>query len=163
MGTTAKKTIARYEELLRTIGRCCGHFVNRSHEGTCSATVNDLLDDNRKLNKAYGAADRIDRQILLHDLNLLKEHGWIRFAKDTGPRDSYGGVSDGAPITWLVALEAAGLKYLEELEKTPIRRAYEKNPTAWWMVILMLMSTAAAIAALLKSYGVFGRVVSPAL
>ena len=53
-----------------------------------------------------------------------------------------------------MVLKSGGLEHLLELGKSWIRRAYDKNPPAWWMVALTLVATAVAVIALLKSYGV---------
>jgi hypothetical protein len=90
---------------------------------------------------------------LLHDLTLLAQDDLISFETRTGGQDACGGHARGAPPTWVVVLKRGGLEHLLELDKSWIRRAYEKNPPAWWTVALTFVSTAVAVLALLKSYG----------
>ena len=144
MGTKAQKTVAGYERLLRAVGRCCGHVVNHD------TLVRNLLKNDRKMNNAYVQDDRIDGDALLHDLRLLAEYGWLGFNTATGARERSGFINEGAPATWGVFLKTEGLEHLVQLEKSWIRRAYEKNQPAWWMVVLTLVSIAVTIIVLLS-------------
>ena len=141
MGTRAGKTVARCERLLRAVGRGCGHVVTRPHDGTRRVTIGNVLAEDQKLTRAYVSGGKPDRRRLLHDLQLLAEYGRIDFDIDTGPHDDYGTFAEGDPATWIVLLQTGGLEHLLEAEKSWIRRAYEKDPPAWWMVALTLAAT----------------------
>ena len=156
--TTARDVTKRHRRLLRAIGAACEHKVGRLSHKKYGPSVNDILESDPWLKAAYprGRTEDyvLEEDLLFRDLECLAyDKKWIRYADSFGGRsDGYGSYLRGPVEEWQVNLTAAGFAALAEIEKSPIRRAYEKNPPAWWQVTLTAIAVGVSIYALARTY-----------
>ena len=151
--TTAGKVRKRQHRLLKAIGAACEHKIGYK----CGPSVKDILASDAWLKSVYPpdsehtAPD--EDNLLYGDIALLEgRHKWITYEMAGGGSDGRGGYAPGPFAQWQLTLTAAGLEALVEIEKSPIRRAYDKSPPAWWQVALTAIAVGVSIWALFRAY-----------
>jgi len=138
------------DRLLLAIGRCCHHECGSLTDADKRATVGQLAEGDRSIRDTY--LSESNAALKLHDdLTLLAKNGRIEFTSQTGPSNGFGEPEDGDVRSWLVSLTSEGLSTLAELEKSSLRRGYERSPAAWWLVLCTLLSVIIAAIALWQS------------
>ena len=160
----AKHALAKQDRLLKIIA---WHRHYRVGDLLNGARIEAVVRKDQKLAQRYtyeepftepdmvspGTRLKYKDGILLEDLGFLKRRGWISYQTQTSGQDSFGSPQRSDPGTWKVALTDEGLYKARELEKPRWKRAYDKNPAAWWQVALTAIAVGISIYALARTYG----------
>jgi hypothetical protein len=100
-----------------------------------------------RLKKHYLFSGTVNHQMFRDDLWALVRRYLIKCAV----KDEY--EKDPQKLLWRAYLTEEGLQELAELEKSWLRRVFEKNPPHWCQVALTALSAGLALLAFLQSIG----------